>query len=90
MIKSSIDKNFYFSIGWGDDRHNKYLYGPSADKSELNNLSYGIWFAFPEEADRFYPIIQIKHFETIGHSKNAEYAKNSNLGYLFMVAQQFL
>lgn len=77
-----IEPNLYFSVGWGDNRHNQYVYGPSADQSELNNVSYGIWFNFPEEADRFYPIIQVRHFEVLGHSKSAEYAKNSNSGFL--------
>lgn len=80
--KTLIEPNLYFSAGWGDQRHNKYFYGPSADKSELNNMSYGLWLAFPEEADRFYPIIQIKHFKVIGQSRDAEYVRNSNSGYL--------
>lgn len=82
LTETLVEPNFYFSLGWGDDRHNKYFYGPSADKSELNNLSYGLWFAFPEEADRFYPIVQIKRFEVLGQNRNAEYAKNSDSGYL--------
>ncbi|AZZ36391.1 hypothetical protein CIK05_06165 [Bdellovibrio sp. qaytius] len=81
-MDTKIEPNIYFSVGWGDDRHNRYLYGPTADVSEFNNLSYGFWFAFPDEADRFYPIVQIKHFEVLGQSKDAEYAKNSNSGYL--------
>lgn len=81
-VDTLIEPNFYLSAGWGDDRHNQYFYGPSANKSELNNLSYGLWLAFPEEADRFYPIIQVKHFEVLGSSQNAEYAKDLNSGYL--------
>jgi hypothetical protein len=77
-----IEPNWYLSAGWGDDLHNRYFYGESANKAEINNFSYGLWLAFPEEADRFYPIIQIKHFEVLGHSKNADYTENSNSGYL--------
>lgn len=78
-----IEPNFYTSIGWGDAAHNQYFYGPSASASGFNNLSYGLWFAFIEEADRFYPIVQITHFQVLGGNKNAEFAINKNEGWLF-------
>jgi hypothetical protein len=78
-----IEPNFQTKIGWGDSNHNKYFYGPSADSAGFNNLSYGLWFALPEEADRFYPIIQITHFEVLGQNKNAEFAVDRNSGWLF-------
>ncbi len=77
-----IEPNFYSSIGWGDSSHNQYFYGPSANTSGFNNFSYGLWFAFPNEADRFYPIIQIRHFQVIGSNSNAEYAAGRNDGWL--------
>ena len=73
-----IEPNLYFSMGWGDERHNKYLYGPSANKSEITNFSYGVWFAFPDEADRFYPIVQVKHFSLVGKAKSAEYLQDTS------------
>jgi hypothetical protein len=77
-----IEPNFYSSLGWGDSQHNQYFYGPSAQNSEFNNFSYGVWFSFPEEADRFYPIILLKHFEVIGKSQDAEFARERNQGWL--------
>lgn len=80
-VETLIEPNLFLSLGWGDERHNKYLYGPSANKAEINNYAYGVWFAFPEEADRFYPIIQIKHFSVTGKSKDAEFSKEKS-GFL--------
>jgi hypothetical protein len=83
-VQTKIEPNFYASIGWGDAHHNQYFYGPSADQGGFNNLSYGLWFAFPEEADRFYPIIQMTHFEVLGSkNKSAEFSVGRNEGWLF-------
>jgi hypothetical protein len=78
-----IEPNTFAALGWGDLFHNQYFYGPSAENSGFNNLIYGLWFVFPEEADRNYPIIQVTHFQVLGDYKNAEYAKNRSDGWLF-------
>lgn len=82
LLQTRVEPNFYTSLGWGDSRHNKYFYGPSAGNSGLNNFSYGLWFAFPEESDRFYPIIQIKHFQVLGDKRNAEFSLGRDKGWL--------
>jgi hypothetical protein len=83
-LNVKIEPNLFASVGYGDAKHNSYFYGPEADKAGLNNLSYGLWFAFPEEADRNYPIILIEHFEVLGErNKNALFAKDRNSGFLF-------
>ena len=46
-------------------------------------MSYGIWFAFPEEADRFYPIIQIKHFQALGKFKDGDFSTGRSDSWLF-------
>jgi hypothetical protein len=81
-VGTKVEPNFFSSIGWGDGALNQYYYGPSADSAGLNNVAYGLWFAFPEEADRYYPIIQIRHFEAIGQSGRGEYAVGRNEGWL--------
>ena len=83
VLNTKIEPNLFSSVGWGDSAHNQYFYGPSIKSSGFNNVSYGFWFAFPEEADRFYPIVQIKHFETIGDYRNSDFAKDKNEGWLF-------
>lgn len=82
-LKTKVEPNFSTSVGWGDSAHNQYLYGPSANEGSLNNFSAGLWLAFPEEADRFYPVIQLTHFEVLGQNRNAEFATGNNEGWLF-------
>lgn len=81
--KIKVEPNFFSSIGWGDSAHNQYFYGPSANSAGLNNISYGFWFAFPEEADRFYPIIKFEHFQVLDEYRNAEFSNNNSEGWLF-------
>lgn len=83
FAETLIEPNFYSSIGWGDSAHNKYFYGPSQGSFGPNNFSYGLWLAFPEESDRFYPIVQIKQFQTLGPYDRGEYAKSGYSGWLF-------
>ena len=78
-----IEPNLLTSVGWGDGALNQYYYGPSAGSSGINNYAYGIWFAFPGEADRYFPILQLRHFAAIGDSGRGEYATGRNEGWLF-------
>ena len=82
-LKILIEPNLFFTLGYGDENHNQYFYGPQAADAGLNNLSYGLWFNFPNEADRNYPIIQIKHFEVLGKQRlEADYAKDNSSGWM--------
>ena len=84
LFGTTIEPNVTANVGWGDAPMNQYLYGPSAGPTGINTLSYGLWLALPEMADRFYPIVQLTHFETLGDAnKNAEYAAGRNQGVLF-------
>lgn len=83
IVKTLIESNFFSSIGWGDSSHNQYFYGPSQSASGFNNFSYGLWLAFPEEADRFYPIIQIRHFQALSKFGDGEYSRDRSEGWLF-------
>ena len=79
---TKIEPNFFASVGWGDKAHNQYFYGPDVEQSGFNNLAYGLWFVFPEEADRFYPIIQLRHFQTLGQNRDGAYASGRSEGWL--------
>ncbi len=83
VLNTTAEPNLFFSLGWGDSAHNRYFYGPSANSSSLNNISYGIWFAFPEVSDRYYPIVQVRHFNTLGKNSDGEYVIGRNEGWLF-------
>ena len=83
-LGTRIEPNVYASLGWGDGAHNQYFYGPSATQAGINNDAFGLWFAFPEDADRFYPIVQLTHFEVLGErNKSAAFAKERSAGWLF-------
>lgn len=89
QVKTLIEPNLFFSLGWGEAATNRYYYGPSANSDGFNNFNYGIWFALPEEADRYYPIIQIKHFETLSSYRDSKYAKDRSDGWLFSFIASF-
>lgn len=77
-----IEPHVFGALGMGDYHHNRHFYGPGAHDG-INNYAYGLWFAFPEEADRYYPIIQIRRFETVGRARDGAYAKGRDEGWLF-------
>lgn len=77
-----IEPNIFASYGWGDAAHNQYFYGPDANWAGFNNASYGIWFAFPNEADRYYPIVQLKYFEVLNSYREAQFVKNRSERWL--------
>lgn len=82
-VGSLIEPNLVTTVGWGDGAHNRYFYGEGANQPGFNSFSYGLWFAFPEEADRYYPIVQITHFEVLGDSRrNASFARGRDQGWL--------
>ncbi len=85
----TLEPNLVVTAGIGDKAHNQYFYGPDDDASGLNNASYGVWIALPEEADRFYPIIQLKHFTTLGDHRQAAFAKKRSDGILFSFIATF-
>jgi hypothetical protein len=83
LLKTELEPNIFSSVGWGDGLHNQYFYGPDVKKSGLNNLSLGLWIVLPHEADRFYPIIQLAHFQSLASFREGEYSHERNEGFLF-------
>lgn len=83
LLKQIIEPNFVFSVGVGDKAHNHYFYGRNDEAHGINNISYGFWLAFPDESDRYFPIVQLMRFSVTGDHKNAEYAEGRNEGILF-------
>jgi len=76
-----LEPNFFASLGWGNSSHNQYVYGPQAQQSTFNNYAYGLWLAIPNRADRYYPIVMIKHFQTMNSDlKQADYARGHDSG----------
>jgi len=82
ILETELEPNLFSSLGWGDRLHNQYFYGDDIKASGINNWSKGLWIALPEEADRFYPIIQLNHFQTIGSFHKGRYAQGRSQGLL--------
>lgn len=87
-----LEPNFVFTVGVGDRAHNQYFYGPNDEALGINNISYGFWVAFPKEADRAFPILQLTRFSVIGDHRTAAYADQRNEGFLlsFLATYGFL
>jgi hypothetical protein len=83
LLKQTIEPNLVFSAGIGDSAHNHYFYGMDDNAHGINNISYGLWMAFPDESDRYFPIIQLMRFTVIGDHRNAQYSIGRNDGILF-------
>ncbi|MEO5667463.1 MAG: hypothetical protein ABIR96_05350 [Bdellovibrionota bacterium] len=83
IVETRLEPNLLLSAGAGDSAHNRYFYGPDDTSSGITNISYGLVFAFPNDADRYYPIIQFTHFEVVGDAhRSAQYARGRNSGWL--------
>lgn len=82
VLNYLAEPNFVVTAGIGDKRHNQYFYGPDDEASGITNTSAGFWVAFPEEADRWYPVIQLMAFQTVGDHGHAAYAEGRNRGVL--------
>lgn len=82
ILGTELEPNLFSSIGWGDGLHNQYFYGRDVRKSGLNNWSKGLWVTLPHEADRFYPIIQLSHFEALGSFRNGNFSAMRGQGFL--------
>lgn len=83
LLKQMVEPNFVFSLGIGDSAHNKYFYGASDQAQGINNYSYGFWIAFPDQSDRYFPIVQLMRFSVAGDHKKADFAKGRDNGILF-------
>lgn len=78
-----IEPNLVLTTGLGSSAHNQYFYGEGAQGWSLNNFYYGVWFALPEEADRYFPIVQVMGFTTLGEgNRQAFLARGRNRGIL--------
>lgn len=86
LLGQIIEPNAVGTLGWGDANHNGYLYGlDSSGKARdgLNNMSYGLWIAIPKKVDRWYPMIQLMRFETLGDFRDNQFARERSSGYVF-------
>lgn len=72
--------NVFYESGYGDDKHNEYLYGKF--ESGITYQSYGVNFSTPEVIDSFWPVIQIERFELLNSVRDGIFV-NEKSGYKF-------
>lgn len=82
ILNKFVEPNLVLGAGFGDKAHNKFYYGPADETSGFTNYSIGMWLAFPREADRFFPIVQLTYFAVAGDHRHQAYAEGYNQGYL--------
>lgn len=82
----NLKTNIFFEAGYGDHKHNEYLYGN--DESGVTYQSYGINLSTPEVIDSFWPVIQIEHFELLNSAIDGIYVDEKS-GYKFSALMAF-
>ena len=85
FLNKKVEPNLVLGIGIGDKAHNHYYYGPDDNATTFTDYAAGVWCAFPDDADRFFPIVQLMYFAVNQDHRDALYAKNHNSGYLASV-----
>lgn len=75
---SLLDLGVFASVGYGDEKHNEYLYGIGADKDSLNNLEYGITLTSPRAIDSFWPTLKISSFQILEDNKHGSFVQETS------------
>lgn len=69
--KALIQPGLFVAAGFGDAKHNEYLYGAGAESSSFNNLEYGLSVTSPRVIDLFWPTFTVTHFQLLGDQNKA-------------------
>lgn len=72
-----INIGLFASAGYGDEKHNEYLYGAGADKASLNNFEYGLSITSPKVIDSFWPTLKISTFQILGDNKEGSFVRET-------------
>lgn len=89
LLDVKVEPNFVASLGWGSSEHNGYFYGNNEAVSGFNNIAYGIQFAFPETADRNYPIILIEGYSVLNAQRKGNLLLDKADGVLIQFIATF-
>lgn len=82
ITRDNSEFNIFATLGWGNENHNQYFYGPGA-RAGITHLSTGFWVNFPERADRYTPIVMLKYYQVLdSQNKTQAYAKGNDQGIL--------
>ncbi len=87
--RALIQPGVFAAIGYGDSKHNKYLYGTIPNHSGLNNIEYGVTITSPSVIDVFWPTLKFTRFQILGdENKRGSFVKESD-GYQIEVLAAF-
>lgn len=75
-----IQPQAFAAIGWGDGRHNEYLYG-SRRQSGFNHVAYGLMLVSPSRIDPHYPVVQVYRYDVLGEANRSGVLVSQTSGY---------
>lgn len=77
-----LEPNAVVSLGYGSKAHNRYLYGDNLQKGGVSYVAAGLQLALPETADRFYPIVLLQYYSTVGSARRGSLVSGKTSGVL--------
>lgn len=89
LLDLKLQPGIFFAIGYGDSRHNLYLYGENAAGSGVNNIEYGIDITSPRAIENFWPVFKITRFELVGEDNKKASFVDETSGYAAQLLMAF-
>ncbi len=68
-----FDIGLYIASGYGDKKHNRYLYGLGSNKSEMTYYEYGLSVTSPKAIEHFWPTLRIYQSKLLGNARLGSY-----------------
>lgn len=68
----------FWALGYGDEKHNEYLYGTDSDSGSVNNMEYGITITSPAVIDAFWPTLKITHFKLLEDNREGAFVQDED------------
>ncbi len=79
--KPKLQPQVFATLGWGDSKHNGYLYGAGANSSGFNHVAYGFMLVAPARTDPHYAVIQLYRYDVLGQSNRNGSLVSQRSGY---------
>ena len=75
---SLIQPGIFAAVGYGDSKHNQYLYGEGAGSTGVTSQEYGIYIASPKAIEVFWPTLKMTWFELVGDARDGAYVEEKS------------
>ncbi len=79
--KPKLQPQFFATLGWGDGRHNEYLYGTAGQVAGFNHVAYGLMIVAPARIDPHYAILQLYRYDVLGGANRSGALVSQTSGY---------